>query len=781
MTKAAFAQADTGGSLTAVRRDLSETSQELENLRVALDAKLATLEAALASAEPSDSLETLVIDLARTATAEAEAAALRACLEVQLVAQEQVEAIRVEAEQSVETERTTVAAVHAHLEDLEATLQAERETAVLLRREIEEQQGALEGEREAGGALQRNLEEAEQRISAVESAKEVEVAGVREQLMNKLALQRADLEELERVLEKLRSDLRDAQDSVDKGLADSQAAQSSLEAAEREAAQIEIERQKALAEVEAAISDRDALTAQLEAARQEALGESEAAVRDRDALTAQLEAAREDAHKQLAEFQAAQLGLEAAEHQTAQIELERQEALASVEAVVGEREALSTQLETAREDADKQVAEFRAVQLSLETAEHHTAQTEVERQEALAAAETAVRERDALSAQLEAARDDADKQLAEFQAVQASLEAVEHQKAQTELHRLEALEDAEAVRQERDALSAQLEAAREEGDKRSAELEQKFEETQIRLEAAERQTAETEKVWQESDTRAEAAVRERDALAEELDAARAAVGAGSEVLERINAADAERAEIARVLGETEAALEATMRDRDAVTAEAESACHAAKAAIIDVEARYEELRASTERRIRDLELELREAAAGDVGFASVAAGASAPVDDVNSCSGGEFQFAGTAGEPPRAPRRGSSPDRRCARNPRGPVVQRRADSVGNGLEAQPHRQADAPVRPESDSVQGKNRVGASRAANRRDTFEVPRWHLLQCRGRGCRRNLPGEARRRSQSRSDPGKNPTEARLRLEKYHSCTSVSGFSRTTHGPAP
>jgi hypothetical protein len=201
MTKAAFAQADTGGSLTAVRRDLSETSQELENLRVALDAKLATLEAAFASADPSDSLETLVIDLARTATAEAEAAALRACLESSWSAQEQVEAIRVEAEQSVETERTTVAAVHAHLEDLEATPQAERETARLLRRELEEQtRGARRG-REAGGALQWNLEEAEQRISAVESAKEVEVCRPRavDEQARSAARRR---EELERVLEK---------------------------------------------------------------------------------------------------------------------------------------------------------------------------------------------------------------------------------------------------------------------------------------------------------------------------------------------------------------------------------------------------------------------------------------------------------------------------------------------------------------------------------------------------------------------------------------------------
>jgi PilZ domain len=538
MINAAFAQADTGELLTAVRRDLSETSRELESLRASLDTKLATLEAALASSDPGDSLETLVIDLARTATAEAEAAALRACLEVQLVAQEQVEAIRADAAQSSEIERATTVAVHAHLEDLEATLQAERETAVLLRRELEEQQGVLEGEREAGSALQRSLDEAEQRMSVVQSVRDVEVTGIREQLTNKLDLQRADAEELERVLEKLLGDLGAARDAADQGLAESEAAQSRLAAAEQQTA-------------------------------------------------------------------AAEQQTAAAEQQTAQTELERQAALAAAEAAVRERDELSGHLQAAREDADRQLADFQAAQSGLEAAERQAAQTELERQEALVAAETAIRERDDLSAQLQAAREDSDRRLADFQAAQSRLEGAEQQTAQTELERQEALAGAEAVLQERDALSAQLQAAREDADKRSADLES----AQMRVEAAERQTAEAEQVWQEADTRAETAVRERAALAEELDAAREAAGVASEMLARSTTIDAERAEIARVLAETQVDLETTLRDRDAVTAESEAACNAARAAIIEAEARYEDLRDSSERRIRDLELELREARA----------------------------------------------------------------------------------------------------------------------------------------------------------------------------
>src|SRR5262249_15538044 len=58
--------------------------RELDALRAALDSRLLALEAALAHPEPHDSLETFVMDLARVATAEAEASAARASLEAQI-------------------------------------------------------------------------------------------------------------------------------------------------------------------------------------------------------------------------------------------------------------------------------------------------------------------------------------------------------------------------------------------------------------------------------------------------------------------------------------------------------------------------------------------------------------------------------------------------------------------------------------------------------------------------------------------------------------------------
>src|SRR5437867_1202359 len=78
-------------------------AQELAALRAALDQKLAALEAALANPSQCASLERLVIDLARVATAEAEAAAAKACVDAQADVQRQT-ALRVEAQRALKTE-----------------------------------------------------------------------------------------------------------------------------------------------------------------------------------------------------------------------------------------------------------------------------------------------------------------------------------------------------------------------------------------------------------------------------------------------------------------------------------------------------------------------------------------------------------------------------------------------------------------------------------------------------------------------------------------------------
>src|SRR5579862_9592851 len=90
-----------------MRRDeVCAAQQELESLRALLEDRLAALEAALESPNEGDSLESLVLDLSRVATEEAQAAARRACLETQLDAETRMAAVRATAQRAVDIERS---------------------------------------------------------------------------------------------------------------------------------------------------------------------------------------------------------------------------------------------------------------------------------------------------------------------------------------------------------------------------------------------------------------------------------------------------------------------------------------------------------------------------------------------------------------------------------------------------------------------------------------------------------------------------------------------------
>src|SRR2546429_364043 len=104
----------------AIRRFLADTAQrELDKLRTELDTRLAALEAALAHPERHASLENLVIELARVATAEAEAAAARAALEAQATAQERAGAAgSADAQRALDTERAAAKTLRTELEQV---------------------------------------------------------------------------------------------------------------------------------------------------------------------------------------------------------------------------------------------------------------------------------------------------------------------------------------------------------------------------------------------------------------------------------------------------------------------------------------------------------------------------------------------------------------------------------------------------------------------------------------------------------------------------------------
>src|SRR5258705_3344214 len=119
----------------ARRRYLADAARrELDTLRASLDVRLAALEEALDHPDPRTSLEELVLNLARVATAEAEAAAARACLEAQLDAEQRAEFDGDEMRRSLEAERASMDAVRVELEQAQSSLAAEREAGAKLRR-----------------------------------------------------------------------------------------------------------------------------------------------------------------------------------------------------------------------------------------------------------------------------------------------------------------------------------------------------------------------------------------------------------------------------------------------------------------------------------------------------------------------------------------------------------------------------------------------------------------------------------------------------------------------
>src|SRR5262249_31194021 len=128
-----------------LRTYLSDTAQrELQTLRASLEARLLALEAALAHPEPHDTLEDLVMDLARVASAEVETAAAHKWLEAQLQVQERAE-------------RDAFATVRAEMDRLKADLDVAREHGNHLRRDAEAAQAALHEERVGAARLDADL------------------------------------------------------------------------------------------------------------------------------------------------------------------------------------------------------------------------------------------------------------------------------------------------------------------------------------------------------------------------------------------------------------------------------------------------------------------------------------------------------------------------------------------------------------------------------------------------------------------------------------------------
>ena len=212
---------------------------QLQALRTAVDVRLASLEAALADPTRGDSLERLILDLSRLATDEAQATAARACGEVRLQADtelEQERAAQADLRQALDRAQEQIAAagrereteVRALGERFEAQLSATRTalrdfedvTADVQSRLDAERTAAadlhsqLEAERASAANLRRLLEEAKLRLSRAASDMAARTASDR-QIQQELALARAEVDALRADRENARAQAAEARQETD--------------------------------------------------------------------------------------------------------------------------------------------------------------------------------------------------------------------------------------------------------------------------------------------------------------------------------------------------------------------------------------------------------------------------------------------------------------------------------------------------------------------------------------------------------------------------------------
>ncbi len=474
MATVASVRPEKPSTASAVRRQLSEAAaQELASLRTALDQKLAALEAALASPSQNASLETLVIDLARVATAEAETAAAKACLDVQLEAQRQA-AARTEAQRALEAERERLAGLQRDLDHARTALTSQREIAMALREDLTAAADALKGEREAAGRLRTRCEEAEgkydaERMTAAALRRDIEDARTALQ-----AAQQAGIE-LSQSVEPAHAALgkeREANTRLTETLG---ALQAELAAAKQLAGQ----QAGDLEAAQALIAGLEQHRRDLERARDEHDSRAAAAGRERDALAGELAALREKADREqsLAGLRAREVDEARATHEQAMNELHGR-----LQAAASERDSLAAELAAARNAiaaVDAQ-AEARARQ-----AAHDRAEAERLLHETSARLDAALRDRDALAVEADTLRQAAQSARAETGTpADDERQRIERTLAEAEVRAAAAVRDRDMMAEELEVMRENLGAVQNDAQAQIASAQQAAAQRIAELEAA---------------------------------------------------------------------------------------------------------------------------------------------------------------------------------------------------------------------------------------------------------------------------------------------------------
>ncbi len=346
--------------------------KEVEALRTSLDSRLTALEKALADPKQHSSLETLILDLARIATEEADATARQAVLDAQKAGQDAAAAARTDAAAALEAEKTESVALRevidqakAALKQAEAALKDERRTAEAANREVAGAhrelaaiRESLEQQQTASVSQRRELDAA---LAAVE-AERVRAAAIEQQVAQARAEEESERTKLAAELAQERAALESERAAAGQLLQTSSELEQHLATARTELSAVRTERDEARRDIDtvrggldSTRGERDAATRDLEAARRELDGIRQ----DADTRTQTL--SRSQAEQELA-LKTAQDGARSAEARLEQAMRERDAAqndatelkrqLDAAEGAIRERDALKRELQAAHEARD---------------------------------------------------------------------------------------------------------------------------------------------------------------------------------------------------------------------------------------------------------------------------------------------------------------------------------------------------------------------------------------------------------------------------------------------
>ena len=332
--------------MTAVKRTSRQTAtQDVQTLRAELESRLSALEEALANPARHASLESLILDLARVATDEADATARQAVQEAQSAGHDAAAALRGEAASALDAEKKTAAGLRQSLDKAQSELKDERRRSAALEKAVEQARGELQAGRTSIETQQREIAAKLQEFAARHQALDERFRSVDEQLRDEQAAHAASRAQMEHARAEAEAERASAARLLERNADLDQ----HLEAARAEAAGLRRELEETRRELEGTCRERDAARLDADALRLDADGsrqaQSESQAERERVINAAQDAARDaDAR--------------AVEALRAHDELKRE--LAAAREAIGERDALLRELETAHEQRDAARAMYAA-------------------------------------------------------------------------------------------------------------------------------------------------------------------------------------------------------------------------------------------------------------------------------------------------------------------------------------------------------------------------------------------------------------------------------------